>query len=367
MNEGPNVNGWSRFATGFFAACFLLTGYLLYLVFRSFFFILVWATVLTVVFHPLFGKILKWTRGRRTAAAFIACLVILILIVLPVTMLGILISQQSVALYHTIQSNIADSSGEAAAKLRAIQDRPWVQWVLSFGRSWFKAESIDLQGLGRQTISAVSRFIVEIAPSLLGGVGRLLYGFLMVFITMFFLFKDGPSIVEFVRSLSPLPMAYESEIIRKFEDVSYATFFGSLLTALVQGTAGALLFWALGIDSPLFWGALISFVSLVPVVGAFLVWVPVSSYLLLSGHNARGFLLLAIGGLVVSSIDNVLKPAIIRGRTDMHPLLVFLSVLGGLEAFGFLGVLLGPLVVAIFLSFLNFYRHRFSGQLEGKA
>jgi predicted PurR-regulated permease PerM len=367
MSESPNTSGWARFATAFFAACFLLIGYLLYLVFRSFFSIFVWATVLTVVFYPLYERMLKGTRGRRTAAAFVTCLLILILIILPVTILGVLISQQSIALYHSIQSNVGEMSGGVSARLQEFQSRPWVQRVLGFSRSWLKMDQIDLPGLIGQTISAVSKFVVGLAPSLLAGFGGLLFRFLMVFITMFFLFRDGPAIMEFARTSSPLPAAYESEIIKKFEDVSYATFYGSILTALVQGTAGALLFWALGMASPLFWGAVIAFVSLVPIVGAFLVWVPMSGYLILSGHTTRGILLLAIGGLVVSSIDNVLKPAIIRGRTNMHPLLVFLSVLGGMEAFGFLGVLLGPLVVAIFLSFLNFYRLRFSGHLHDKA
>ncbi len=366
MSEGPTSTGWSRFSTAFFVACFVLIGYLLFLVFRSFFSIFVWATVLTVVSQPLFSWIQKRIGGRRTASAVIACLLILLVIVVPVTILGILISQQSIDLYHSLQSNIGDT-GMAMEKLRAIQGRPGVQRFLDFARSLFNDEKVDLPGLVRQTVSTASRFVVELAPSLLGGAGRLLYGFLMVFITMFFLFRDGPAIMEIVRASNPLPVAYESEIIRRFQDVTYATFFGSILTTLVQGTVGGLLFWALGITSPLFWGALIAFFSLVPILGAFLVWVPVSSYLLLSGNADRGILLLAIGGLVVSSIDNVLKPAIIRGRTDMHPLLVFLSVLGGLEAFGFLGVILGPLVVAFFLSFLNFYRLRFGGHLRDKA
>jgi predicted PurR-regulated permease PerM len=115
-----------------------------------------------------------------------------------------------------------------------------------------------------------------------------------------------------------------------------------------------------------FWGAVVAFMSLVPIVGAFLVWLPMSAYLFFSGHATQAILLLAIGGLVVSSIDNVLKPMIIQGRTNMHPLLVFLSVLGGMQVFGFLGILLGPLLVAIFLSFLNFYRLEYSEDLRLK-
>jgi predicted PurR-regulated permease PerM len=367
MSKDPDATAWSRASTAFFAACFILFGYLLYQVFQSFFAILIWATVLTVVFYPLFEWVLKRTRGRRAAASFISCFLILVLIILPVTFLGILISQQSVALYRSLQADMGDIGAGFSARLAELQGRASVQWILRLLHPWLKVAETDLPGAIQTTMGAAGEFVVAQMPSLLAGFGGLLYGFLMVFITMFFLFRDGPAIMSFVRASSPLPAVYESEIFKKFEDVSYATFYGSILTALVQGVAGGLLFWALGIVSPLFWGAVVAFVSLVPIVGAFLVWGPMSCFLLISGHTTRGILLLAIGGLVVSSIDNVLKPAIIRGRTDMHPLLVFLSVLGGLGAFGFLGVLLGPLVVAIFLSFLNFYRLRFSGHIQDKA
>jgi len=203
-------------------------------------------------------------------------------------------------------------------------------------------------------------------PSLLKGLGQLLFGFLLMFIAMFFLFRDGPLLRKLVEESNPLPTAYESEIIKKFQDVSYAIFVGSILTAIVQGLLGAFLFWALGIRAPLFWGAIIAFVSLVPIVGAFIVWVPWTAFLLLVGQTVKGIVLLAIGGLVVSSIDNFLKPIIIQGRTDMHPMLVFLSVLGGMQAFGFQGIVLGPLIVVLFVSFLSFYQIEFRESLEKK-
>jgi predicted PurR-regulated permease PerM len=195
----------------------------------------------------------------------------------------------------------------------------------------------------------------------------MLFSFFLIFITMFFLFRDGPDILEILRTSNPLPRAYETEIIQKFQDVSYATFFGNIFTAIVQGSAAAVLFWILGIPSPLFWGAVVAFVALVPIVGAFLVWIPMSAYLYLTGESARAVLVLVLGGLVVSSIDNILKPILIHGRTKMHPLLVFLSVLGGMQVFGFLGILMGPLIVAVFLSFLNFYRLEFQETLRMKT
>jgi predicted PurR-regulated permease PerM len=327
---------------------------------------MIWATVLTVVFWPLHRRILKVCRGSRTWASFLTCLVILLLIVAPVTTLGIMVTQQSISLYHAIQSNLGEQEGGAAARLQEFQNLPWAQWLRDRASRLGGEESIDIEDSVRQGISAVSRWLVARGPSVLRGLGGTLFSFFLIFITMFFLFRDGPEIVGNMKSLNPLPAAYEMEIIRKFTDVSFATFYGSLLTAVVQGCAAALLFWVLGIASPLFWGAVVSFVSLVPIVGAFLVWIPMSAYLFLSGHTGSAIVLLVGGGLVVSSIDNVLKPIIIRGRTDMHPLLVFLSVLGGMQVFGFLGVLLGPLVVAFFVSFLNFYRLEFSETLKLK-
>lgn len=363
MSSDPKETGSPRFATVFFVSCFLLIGYFLFVILRPFFATLLWAGVLTVVFLPLFRRTLVFLRGRRAAAAIITCFLILLVIVLPVFSLGILVTQQANDLYHSLQES---SGGKASARLQEIQKDPWVQWALGQASKWLGTERLDLRGSMEQVLRVVSRFLVSQGPALLRGVAELLFSFLLMFISMFFLFRDGPLLMEIVAASNPLPSAYESEIIKKFQDVSYAAFFGSIFTAIVQGLAGAILFWALGIGSPLFWGAVIAFVSLVPIVGAFIVWIPWSTYLILMGHTARGITMLALGGLVVSSIDNVLKPIIIRGRTDMHPLLVFLSVLGGMQAFGFPGVIVGPLVVALFLSFLNFYKHEFRETLERK-
>jgi predicted PurR-regulated permease PerM len=364
MTDSSGPQSSSRFEGAFFLICFLLVGFILYLVFRPFFSIFVWACVLAVIFQPLLRVLLRIVRGQRAVASLVACLVILHLIVLPVSFVGIMVSQQSLVFYHNIQDSINSGGGELSAKIQDLKNNPGAHWVLSQLATWLGSETADLQGIGAPIMNALRRFLVSKGPSFLVGVGGMFYEFIIMFVTMFFLFRDGPKIMQFVRSSNPLPSRYESEIIQKFQDMSYATFFGSLLTALVQGCAGALLFWALGMGTPLFWGALISLVALAPIVGAFLVWIPVSAYLMLMGHMTKGIILLAVGGLVVSSIDNVLKPIIIQGRTDLHPLLVFLSVLGGMQAFGFLGILLGPLAVAIFVTLLNFYRQQFGKNLE---
>ena len=366
MSERPSSTGISRFATIFFILCLLGLAYCLYLVFRSFLSIFIWACVLTVVFHPVFERVLRTVRGHRTLASIIICLLILVLIVGPLTSILVLVGRQSIALYHGFQESVSAGGGGALASLQDLQNLPWVQKLLHQAGRWLGSERIDLQAAVNQALGAVSKFVVSSAPSWLAGIGGILYGFLMMFIFMFFLFRDGPELLEIVKASNPLPAAYESAIIKNFQDVSYAVFIGSILTAILQGAVATLIFWALGIPAPIFWGAVVAFAVLVPIVGGFLVWIPMSGYLFLSGQTTRGIILLVLGGGLVSSIDNVVKPMIIRGRTDIHPLLVFLSVLGGMQVFGLLGILLGPLIVAVFLTFLNFYRQEFSETLRSK-
>ncbi len=368
MKQEKEGLGLSRLATICFIACFALIGYFLYLVFRPFFSILVWAGLLVVVFQPSFQWTLRRMNGRRTAAALITCFLILVLIVLPNMVIGVLLTRQAVTLFHNAQERIAAAAGgETSAKLRQIQERPLLRWVLGKTHLLGSGE-VDVEGAVQQAASVVSRFMSDKGPTLLASLAERLYQFLMMFITMFFFFRDGPALADLVRTSSPLPDAYEREIVSKFRDISYAVFYGSILTAIVQGASGGLLFWAIGMNSTLLWAALIAFSTLIPVVGAFVVWGPVSGYFFLLGDTTRGLLVLLLGGLVVSSIDNVLKPMIIRGRTDMHPMLVFLSVLGGLQVFGLVGILLGPFFVAVFLSFLNFYRMGFRDSLkQGKS
>ncbi len=365
MTDGSTPAGLPRFAVLFFVVCFAAIVFFLYRIFAPFLTAIIWAMVLTIVFSPLFRRILGIVRGRRTGAAFITCVLILILIVLPVTILGILITQQSIALYQSVQEN-AGSLADVNARLQELQDRPAIQRLSEIAAKVFGTTEIDLKQLLHQGASTVSRFLVDKGPSVLKNVGEMIFSFFLIFITMFFLLRDGPQLIEAIKAANPLPDAIEAELFSKLEDVSFATFYGSLLTAAAQGAAAGLLFWALSLPTPLFWGAVVSLVSLVPIVGAFLVWLPWAGYLLLAGQAGRGLLLLAIGGLVVSSIDNVLKPIIIKGRTDMHPLLVFLSVLGGLRAFGFIGILLGPLMVVLFISFVNFYQIEFHDSLRHK-
>jgi predicted PurR-regulated permease PerM len=360
MNAGQGFKGRSRFANLVLLAWFLALGYLLYLLFRPFLKSLIWATVLTVVFFPAFEFVLRKTGGRRSLASFVVCLLVLLLIVIPVTSLGVVITHQASALFQSMGGNMDQISQQSAASLKQLQERPWVRRAITLVNRYTGEEAADITDYANRIARSVSELLIGIGASVLRGAGGAVFSFFLMFLTMFFLFRDGSQVLELITATTPLPAEYASEVLTKFRDLSFATFYGTILTAVVQGAAGGLLLWSLGIPSPVFWGAVVSLVSLVPIVGTFLIWGPMAVYLLITGHPTKAILILALGSLVVGSIDNLLKPLIIGGRTDMHPLLIFMSVLGGMQVFGFVGVLIGPLIVAVSIAFLNLYRMELS-------
>ena len=182
--------------------------------------------------------------------------------------------------------------------------------------------------------------------------------FVMLF-GLYYLFLHGPQILRELRSLIPLRPEYEEQIIQKFTGVVHATFTGSLAVALIQGALGGLGFLIFGISAPLLWGAGMALVSLVPVFGTALVWGPVVIFYLLTGSVLKGLLMLAVFGLAVGSVDNILKPILIKRGVEIHTLWVFISVIGGLSVFGFLGVVLGPFLFTILVVLLEIYKVEF--------
>ena len=179
--------------------------------------------------------------------------------------------------------------------------------------------------------------------------------FFVVF-TMYYLFRDGDRIVSKLPAALPLERRQSEAIISRTRDVVSASVYGIVVIASLQGLLGGLAFWILGIPSPLLWAVLMTFVCMIPVLGSFLVWLPLAIYLAATGHWTKAILLVIWGGLVISTIDNFLRPKWMKNQTRLHELLVFFSVLGGISVFGLLGIILGPVVLAITLGLLQTFR-----------
>ena len=173
---------------------------------------------------------------------------------------------------------------------------------------------------------------------------------------MYYLFRDSDKIVASLPDALPLRREQSEAIILRTQQVVSASVYGVVSIAVIQGILGGLMFWILGIPSPLLWAVLMTFVCMIPVAGSFLVWLPLAIYLMVLGHWTRAVVLIVWGALVISTVDNFLRPKLVGGQTKLHELLVFFSVLGGLSVFGLLGIVLGPVVLAITLGLLQTFQ-----------
>jgi len=228
-----------------------------------------------------------------------------------------------------------------------------VRWV---------GQYVDLSKLGSQEFIAerlkgVSGAIASRTLGFVGGaVGFIVEVFFVIF-TMYYLFRDGERLRAAAYDIMPLSDDKAHEILNRTGEVIGASVYGVLVIAVVQGVLGGLAFWVLGLPSPLLWGVVMIFLSMIPMLGAFIVWVPAAIYLVLMGDWGKAIMLAVWGALVIGSVDNFLRPKLVGERTRLHELLVFFSVLGGLQVFGVLGIVLGPVIVAITIALLDVLRH----------
>jgi predicted PurR-regulated permease PerM len=191
------------------------------------------------------------------------------------------------------------------------------------------------------------------------GFAGFLFSFFLMIAALYFFFVDGKSLVSLGKEMIPLRARHADALLSQFREVSVATLLGTLLTGLSQGATGALVFLVLGLPAPLFWGAVMGAAAFIPFVGAGLVWVPAAVYLFATGSAAKGISLFALGVLLISSVDNLVRTFVMRGRMRMHILVLFLSLIGGVKTFGLVGVILGPLIAALFQTFLTIYKSEF--------
>jgi predicted PurR-regulated permease PerM len=203
-----------------------------------------------------------------------------------------------------------------------------------------------------KAVSAVSRGTFELISTL--GI---------TCFTMFFFFRDAPELLAKLKYLSPLADNYLDELIRRFVSVSRATVKGTLLIALIKGTLGGLSFWAFGIQAPVVWGVVMVFLSILPIVGPWLVMYPAALILFFGGHVGQAIALFLIATFVVGLVDNLLQPALIGRDSGMPELMVFFSTVGGIGLFGVAGFIVGPVIAALFLTLLEIYGKEFSQQL----
>ena len=243
---------------------------------------------------------------------------------------------------------IAQLGQDGSGRVSSI---PFYKKAEAFVTSYVDLKEANVRETLLKAIQQLSEKALDFSTSLLGNAARMIFHLFVMLFTLYYIFKDGASAVRYVEGIHP--MIRESRMFRTLEELTFTTFYAGFIVAAVQGTLAGLAFAILGVPSALFWGAMTSLMSFVPFVGATSIWLPIVIWFAIQGAWAKAIGMAIWGISVVSLADNILKPALISGRLNLHPLLVFFSVLGGLGFFGALGVILGPLVLVLCLGILN--------------
>ena len=323
---------------------------LIYLVFRivePFLEPLAWSGVLAIIFYPAHKRIMRWLQPNR--AALVSTLGVTLLLIAPALVVLVYTARQALDATAQLQATLMDP--EKALPTHALA---WIKHQLP--QAW---QGTDFSEPLRQGAERIATFMASRLASLVRNLFNFVVDLFIVIFALFFMFRDGDEIVRGAGHLLPFDEGIQEEMLRESRDLIFASVAVALVIAVLQGVLGGLAFTVGGISSPLFWAVLIAFFSLVPVVGSALIWVPGALFLGFSGHWGRALVVVVICGGVASVADNIVRPLLLRNRTHLNELLLFLGVLGGLEVFGLLGVVIGPTILAAAMGVFRVYvEHR---------
>jgi len=341
---------------------FLITAiffYLFYALIIPFFAPICWAAVFAIIFYPLYEKLLARLRSKGWSAA-IMCLLILILIIGPITYLFAALVGEAAGAVTKVNAMI--KSGEFDKWLAF--DVPWLEAVKVKLAEYYDPSKVNFDQFIKEAIESVSSVLINQTRSILTNASKGVFYFVLMIFTMYYFFKDGELVVQKAKRLMPLTPPQTNVTFNHFRAVIQATMYGGVIVAMIQGILGGILFAIVGIPSAVFWGTIMAFLSIIPFLGAFIVYIPAGIILIIGGSYIKGLVVIAIGTIVISQSDNVLRPMLISGKTSMHPLMLFFTIMGGILLFGLLGIVLGPLIGAGFLTLLKIFEFKLHPEAE---
>lgn len=349
-NPGSNNNGSARIENK--ALLFLLFAVTLAFgwILLPFYGTILWGSIIALLFTPSYHRLLPRLKGRRTLTALLTLLIVLVIVILPFALVTASLARETALVYAKLQSGDLNPALYFRGMFEALPD--WMTALLDrFGLVDFSTLQQRLSAL----LAKGSEFIATQAFSL----GQNTFEFFAsLFITLylaFFLIRDGEQLALTLRGALPLAPAHQQELLEKFTTVIRATVKGNLLVAAIQGALGGIAFWFLGVTGALLWAVLMAFLSLLPAVGAGLVWLPVALYFLATGALWQSLALVAYGVFVIGLVDNLLRPVLVGKDTQMPDYVIMISTLGGMAVFGINGFVVGPAIAAIFIAAWDIY------------
>jgi predicted PurR-regulated permease PerM len=313
-----------------------------------------------LLYRP-FRRLRDRMNGRRRLAAATICVLLVLALMVPLAITGYEVSQEALGFYDFTISMVAE--GRLLQVIEARQDTlDRINLVLApFGAA------LTPEGVVQRLTTAgtgIGRFFYQQGVSLATGLARFVIGFLVWVIVLYYLFVDGPAIRAWFRDTIPLPEAQQDRIRDRFMGMASSLVVGNGAAAIVQGLAGGLVFAAIDLPAPVLWGVVMGILAFIPVVGISFVYIPAWALLMLAGDTARAFALLIPLAALATIVEYWLKPLLVGRRAHLHTLLVFFSLLGGFDAFGAIGLLLGPLMMTVFLTLVEIYRDSYRPTLD---
>jgi predicted PurR-regulated permease PerM len=345
MNGTPSTNATTsdRVTTVLSYGVLLLLLYLVFRIYEPFLSALGWAAILVIFFYPMH----RWLAARfsESQAAVLSTLAVTILLIVPSIVVTTLFVREAVAISRGVQHSIVEQHAPAIAK-------SW-SWIAHHVPGL--DPNADVFEMLEQGIEKQAGYLAQRLGTVLANIATFIFDLFVMIFAMFYIFRDAVQIIRRVRSVLPFDAEHRETMITQARDLISASVTTSLIIAAIQGTLGGLGFAIVGLPTPIFWGVAMAFFSLVPVVGSGLIFVPASLWLGFSGHLGRAILLLLICAVVSTVVDNVVRPLLLGGRTELSGLVIFISVVGGVGVFGMLGLVLGPILVATAAGVLNVY------------
>lgn len=310
-----------------------------------FFGALFWGAVLAILFEPLHRRLLLSMPGRHNLAAVMTLLLLLLIVIFPLALIAAALVQEGSAVYQEIHSGSLNFGAYFQQVINALP--PWIVRLLN---RFELGSLLDVQQKLSAAAAEGSQFVATQAVAIGQNTFEFIVSFGIMLYLLFFFLRDGRKLSRTIRQAIPLGAEHKRRLFDKFTTVIRATVKGNIVVAAAQGALGGVMFWFLGIQGPLVWGVVMAFLSLLPAIGAGLVWGPVAIYFLFTGAIWQGVALIVFGILVIGLVDNVLRPVLVGKDTQMPDYVVLISTLGGMALFGLAGFVVGPVIAALFIS-----------------
>lgn len=352
MEQPQADKEFNQFYSRVFAlAVALLLAYACYRIVAPFLAPLVWAMFLAFLLHPTHARLTRRLRDRPELSAWILTLLTLLVIVGPLAGFATAFVSQASDLVQRLQTTVAD---EARANLMGFIDHPVLRNVLNWAEQNIGITTTQIRGwLAEGTRSVLQMLAATSGELFLGALGTVI-GLCLTIFLMFFFIRDGATMILQVRDLVPMTADKRRELFAHLASVTRAVVFGSGMTALLQGTLVGISFMIVALPSPLVFGAVAALLSLLPIGGTAFVWAPAAIVLGVQGRWIAAVFMIIWGALLVSMVDNFIRPLLISGRAQVSTLTVFIGVLGGISAFGAVGLFLGPVLLTLAVALIQF-------------